>query len=191
MKRKIVGENVDPGALIDKNELLDVSAMTTELVSAYIGVGSNLNCPAEQIRKAVQQLGRFPETRFCTVSSLYQSEPIGVGEQPDFINAVVYLKTSLTPYALLKLLLQVESNFGRVRGPKNGEARILDLDLLLYSRQIIESDRLIVPHPRMHQRRFVLLPLEEIAPALEIPGYGAINLLIQNCEPHRVECLQA
>lgn len=164
--------------------------MTSETVSAYVGIGSNLNRPAEQIKRAVLRLSQFPQTRFCTVSSLYQSEPIGVDPQPDFVNAVVCLKTSLAPFAFLKLLLQLESNFGRVRGPKEGEARILDLDLLLYGRQIIESDRLIIPHPRMYKRRFVLLPLAELAPCLEIPRYGAIGQLIKNCEAQRVECIE-
>jgi len=133
-------------------------------------------------------LDQLPDTRLTAVSSLYQSEPLGVGPQPDFINAVASLETQLAPFALLKLLLQLESEFGRVRQPnKVGAARTLDLDLLLYDRQIIESDALVIPHPRLHQRRFVLLPLAELSPDLDIPRQGAITSLIRNIAAQRVE----
>ncbi|MFC1664398.1 2-amino-4-hydroxy-6-hydroxymethyldihydropteridine diphosphokinase [Pseudomonadota bacterium] len=164
--------------------------MTVEEVSAYIGIGSNLDRPIEQIKRAVPLLGEFSNSRICGISSLYLSEPVGVGAQADFVNAVVCLNTSLDPIVLLKLLLQLESDFGRVRAPEGGEARTLDLDLLLYGNQVIDTHSLIVPHPRLYQRRFALLPLAELAPGLQIPTYGVIEDLIQDCEVQRVERIE-
>lgn len=158
------------------------------MTTAFVGIGSNLNCPSNQVRGAVPLLGQLPHTRLSAVSSLYQSAPVGVDPQPDFVNAVANLDTELAPFTLLKLLLQLESNFGRVRQPNvMGAARTLDLDLLLYGRQIIESDTLLIPHPRLHQRRFVLLPLMELSPDMEIPRYGAITHLVRDTVAQRVE----
>ena len=164
--------------------------MGAESVSAYVGLGSNLHQPKEQIDRAIPLLGKFPGTWISGISSLYQSAPIGVGPQSDFINAVVCLSTTVDPFKLLQLLLQLEADFGRVRASEGGNARTLDLDLLLHGTQIIDTFELILPHPRMHQRRFVLLPLLELAPGLEIPPHGDIEQLIETCEPQRVERLR-
>lgn len=145
--------------------------------TAFIGLGANLGDPEAQVRRAVVALGQLPEMRLVAASSLYRSAPIGVGPQPDFVNAVARIETTLGPWALLEALLAEEARFGRER-PSPGAARTLDLDVLLYEDRVIAEAGLTVPHPRMHERAFVLAPLVEIAPDIEIPGRGAARALL-------------
>ena len=135
--------------------------------NAYVALGSNLSDPVLQVNHAFAALNTIPRTNVINQSSLYKTAPIGYDNQPDFINAVAELMTELSPEALLKELLLIESSFGRERSIPNAP-RILDLDLLLYENVIQKTSFLTLPHPRMHERGFVLLPLAEIAPTLMI-----------------------
>lgn len=138
---------------------------------AYVALGSNLADPVDQVRRAMEALSELPSVHVAARSSLYRTAPWGYAAQPDFINAVVRLSTSLTAHELLTHLLALEIRWGRVRTMPNGP-RILDLDLLLYDDERIAEPDLLVPHPRMHERAFVLAPLLEIAPSIAIPGIG-------------------
>ena len=142
-------------------------------VVAHVALGSNLEQPTAQVRKAFEELANLPDTRFLARSSLYRTAPVGKADQPDFINAVASLETGLAAIDLLDALLEIEARHARVRSEPNAP-RTLDLDLLLYGGQVIREARLEVPHPRMHERAFVLLPLAEIAPDLIIPGHGKV-----------------
>ena len=134
---------------------------------AYIGLGSNLESPIEQVREALTELARLPLSRLVAASSLYASRPVGPQDQPDFINAVAALETRLSPLALLDQLQALEQQHRR-RRQRHWGPRTLDLDLLLYANDHINSPRLRVPHPQMTARAFVLLPLAEIAPCRPI-----------------------
>jgi 2-amino-4-hydroxy-6-hydroxymethyldihydropteridine diphosphokinase len=140
---------------------------------AYIALGSNLCDPASQVKKAFIALEKIPRTKVTQCSSLYQSEPVGYDNQPDFINAVAEVHTDASPETLLKALLDIEQAFGRER-PFPNAPRILDLDLLCYDTLVQKTPFLTLPHPRMHLRGFVLLPLAEIAPELVIPSNDVI-----------------
>ena len=155
--------------------------MSEAAVTAYIGLGSNLENPRDQVTRALEELAAIPETTLIDASSLYRSAPIGPEGQPDYINAVARLKTRLSPLQLLDALQTIEDAHGRVREERWG-ARTLDLDLLLYGEQHIQHERLTVPHPEMHRRAFVLVPLAEIAPELEIPAKGGVMSLLERCE---------
>lgn len=155
-------------------------------VQAFIALGSNLKNPAAQITKAFGKLGELPGTSLLRQSSLYHSKPWGYDNQPDFINAVAEISTSLEPLELLHALLALEDSFGRER-PFPNAPRVLDLDLLLYDDQVMDKPELTLPHPRMHERAFVLLPLAEIAPGLKIPGKGQITELLAACPGQGVE----
>lgn len=140
-------------------------------ITAYIGLGANLNDPAAQVEYALAELDRLPTTHLIARSSLYASAPVGYVDQPDFINAVARIETALAPRALLAALLDIEHRHGRERSFRNAP-RTLDLDLLLYGDAHFHEDHLSLPHPRMTERAFVLLPLTEIAPDIVIPGRG-------------------
>jgi 2-amino-4-hydroxy-6-hydroxymethyldihydropteridine diphosphokinase len=140
-------------------------------VIAYVGLGANLGDPAETIRQALRDLEALPHTELSGASSLYRSAPLGFEAQPPFINAVARLSTRLSARALLDGLLALEARAGRRRSFANAP-RTLDLDLLLYDELRLDEPGLCVPHPRMHQRRFVLEPLIELEPACVIPGRG-------------------
>jgi 2-amino-4-hydroxy-6-hydroxymethyldihydropteridine diphosphokinase len=140
---------------------------------AYVALGANLGDPAATVRAAFGALANLPESRVVHCSSLYRTAPVGLTEQPEFVNAVAMLETTLAPEALLNALLEVEQRFGRIRAEKNGP-RTLDLDLLLYDDQFVDQPHLTLPHPRLHLRAFVLYPLAEIAPTLAIPGRGPV-----------------
>jgi 2-amino-4-hydroxy-6-hydroxymethyldihydropteridine diphosphokinase len=135
------------------------------VTTAYIGIGSNLDDPRAQVLQAFTELDRLPHSRVVKKSSLYRSAPIGHAAQPDFINAVAQLETGLPAERLLAELQEVEARHGRVRSFPNAP-RTLDLDVLLYGNAEIRSTTLTVPHPRMHERAFVLKPLLEISPQL-------------------------
>lgn len=155
-------------------------------LSAFVGLGANLGEPEAQVRRAIAALRGLPRTRLVATSSLYRSAPVGVGEQPDFINAVAKVETTLSARELLDELLAMEARFGRER-PSPGAPRTLDLDLLLYGDQVIAEPGLAVPHPRMHERAFVLAPLAEVAPDTTIPGKGRAGALLRACADQKVE----
>ena len=141
--------------------------------TAYIALGANLGNPTAAVLAAFAALANLPESRVERCSSLYRTAPVGILSQPDFVNAVALLETTLPPEALLDALLDIEARFGRVRRERNGP-RTLDLDLLLYDNIELDLPRLTLPHPRLHLRAFVLLPLAEIAPDLAIPRRGSL-----------------
>lgn len=140
-------------------------------ILAYIALGANLGDPASQVETACQELARLPETRLARRSALYVSKPVGYADQPDFVNAVVGVHTRLSPRDLMQALLDIEARHGRDRTFKNAP-RTLDLDLLLYDGLVMHAPGLTLPHPRMTERPFVLLPLADIAPDAIIPGHG-------------------
>ena len=131
----------------------------------YVGIGSNLADPVRQVSAALRELDVLPHTRLVKQSSLYRSAPVGHDEQPDFVNAVAQLETALPAERLLAELHEIEARHGRTRSFPNSP-RTLDLDLLLYGDAVLALSALTVPHPRMHERAFVLKPLLEIAPQL-------------------------
>jgi len=139
---------------------------------AYVALGANLADPAAQIRAALEALTHLPQSRLLQASSLYRTAPVGIHDQPDFINAVARFETTLTPEAFLDALFVIEEQFGRRRDFHHAP-RTLDLDLLLYDEQTINTPRLTLPHPRMHLRAFVLAPLVEISSECSIPGRGS------------------
>ena len=149
------------------------------MTRTFVGLGSNLGDREGTLRAAVGRLRGLPETGVVRVSTLRDTEPVGYREQPRFLNGVVELETTLPPRALLVALLELEEAFGRDRGtvPPQGP-RTLDLDLLLYGQDRIDEPGLQVPHPRLHERRFVLVPLAELDPALEVPGKGPVETLL-------------
>lgn len=148
---------------------------------AYIGLGSNLNNPKEQIKQALLSLHNQEDIEIIGLSSLYQSRPIDNSSQPDYLNAVAKVNTHLTALELLRVCQHIEEAQHRVREKKWG-ARTIDLDIILYGVQVIASKELIVPHPQMMNRAFVLVPLAEIEPDLEVPILGDINKLLQEID---------
>lgn len=151
------------------------------LARAYIGLGGNLDDPAGRIkaaRAAIRALTGVSEAGF---SSLYRSAPMGPRDQPDYVNAVMAVDTTLAPLDLLDQVQAIETAAGRVRQGERWGPRTLDLDLLLYGDRAIRSERLTVPHPGLAAREFVLYPLREIAPELEIPGLGRLSELCASC----------
>lgn len=155
---------------------------------AFIGLGSNLAGPVDavsmdsqaQVQQALDSIAAHPDIKVRAVSSFFQTEAIGPGEQPDYINAAAQLETTLQPLQLLDFLQSIENQQGRVRTIRWG-ARTLDLDILLFDQQIIDSKRLQVPHPRIQERGFVLAPLYELAPDLQLPKGENIHQLLANC----------
>jgi 2-amino-4-hydroxy-6-hydroxymethyldihydropteridine diphosphokinase len=146
---------------------------------ALVGLGSNLDNPAHQVGRALDALAARTDLRLVRRSRLYHSMPWGKTDQPAFINAVAEIETELAPHALLRALLDTERGLGRIRGdtPRWGP-RVIDLDLLLYGSRMIDEDGLRVPHPHLHERAFVLLPLNELGPERIIPGHGTVAELL-------------
>jgi 2-amino-4-hydroxy-6-hydroxymethyldihydropteridine diphosphokinase len=153
---------------------------------AYVGLGSNLQGPAGQLANAFELLAAIPRTRLIGMSSFYRSAPFGGVEQPDFVNAAASLLTQLTPRELLDELQRIETQRGRERGEARWGPRVLDLDLLVYGDQQIEEPDLIVPHPGIAERNFVLLPLNEIASGLAVPGLGRISMIAVNIDEPKI-----
>jgi len=153
-------------------------------VRAYIGIGSNQDNPAARAQAAFEELERLPATRLVARSSLYGSKPMGPADQPDYVNAVAGVDTRMPALDLLQALAQIEDRQGRVRGTQKWGPRTLDLDLLLYGAQCIATPVLTVPHPGMHERDFVLVPLAEIAGDLDVPGRGSLSILAARCAQH-------
>ncbi len=150
------------------------------MVIAYIGLGSNLSEPIKQVESAILAIGKTPHSQIIQVSSLYLSKPMGPQDQGDYINAVLALETSLSAIKLLDALQAIENKAGRIRKENRWGARILDLDIILFGNDIINTDRLTVPHYGMCEREFVLLPLAEIASKLNLPNGDSVNFLSQN-----------
>lgn len=157
---------------------------------AYIGVGSNLEDPRQQVSKALAELDAIDSTRCAVCSSLYASTPMGPADQPDYINAVAGLDTALEPAKLLAELQTIESRHARVRGKQRWGPRTLDLDILLYADQTIDTDDLTIPHPGLHEREFVLYPLAEIVEDIAVPGRGLLSVLLKNCPRGALRRLQ-
>ncbi len=147
----------------------------------YIGLGSNLNNPEHQLRRALLALASLPGTRLTASSRAYPNPAIGPGRQPDYLNLVACLHTTLAPLPLLHALQAIEQAQGRVR-EQRWAARSLDLDLLLYGQQVIDSAELTLPHPRMRERSFVLVPLGELAPELVLPDGTPLTNLLRHCK---------
>lgn len=148
-----------------------------EAVMAYVALGSNLDDPRAQVERGFGALAGLPDTTLLARSRLYRTPPWGLLDQPDFVNAVAKLGTTLSPRTLLEALLTIETRAGRARGIANGP-RTLDLDLLLYGDVAIDTPELALPHPRLADRAFVLLPLADLVPELEIPGRGRVADLL-------------
>src|SRR6185312_12840732 len=146
----------------------------------YVGLGSNLADPRAQVEHALHALERLPRTRFKQSSRLYRSAPWGWADQPEFVNAAVALQTELPPRELLDALLVIERAAGRARDTTRWGPRVLDLDILVYGDRLVDEPGLHVPHPHLHERAFVLLPLAEIAPDLLVPGRGRVGDLVQH-----------
>jgi len=141
---------------------------------AWIGVGSNLEDPRKQVQAALARLGQLPRTRLVSTSRLYRSRPLGPVAQPDFVNAVAGVVTQLDPPALLKGLKGIEKTTGRPERHERWGPRIIDLDLLAHGRERLTDTDLTLPHPGIVERNFVLYPLAEIAPDLDLPGLGRV-----------------
>jgi 2-amino-4-hydroxy-6-hydroxymethyldihydropteridine diphosphokinase len=153
------------------------------MVTAFVGIGSNLGEPERQIATALDQLAAEEGIELVAVSTLRETEPVGYLDQPNFLNGAAHIETALPARDLLKRLLAIEGRLGRVRGegPRFGP-RTIDLDLLVYGQERIEEPGLSVPHPRLAERRFALEPLAELAPGLEIPGLGPVQALLAELE---------
>jgi 2-amino-4-hydroxy-6-hydroxymethyldihydropteridine diphosphokinase len=159
-------------------------ASTASPVDAYVGLGSNLGDRAAEIERALAELAVLPATTLIANSSVYRSAPVNAGGD-DYFNAIAHLRTTLAPLELLRALQAIEQAHGRQR-PFANAPRTLDLDLLLYGAAVLTSDPLTLPHPRLHERAFVLAPLAEIAPALVVPGRGSVAALRERVAAQRV-----
>jgi 2-amino-4-hydroxy-6-hydroxymethyldihydropteridine diphosphokinase len=149
------------------------------MIRCYLGLGANLQDPSAQLVQAIASLQKLPQSNLIEVSDFYATKPIGPQDQPDYVNAVACIDTSLSPLDFLDALQSIENTQGRVRKEHWG-ARTLDIDILLYGDQVINTERLIVPHAFMHERAFVLYPLSSIAPSLALPnGQSMVTLLAQ------------
>jgi len=158
------------------------------MTPVYVGLGSNIGEPRQQLDLAIQELKRLPDTNFIQVSGLYASAPHGYLNQPDFLNAVAHLDTGLSPEPLLDHLQEIEERHGRERSFANAP-RTLDLDLLLYGDRVLDTPRLTLPHPRMHERAFVLQPLLELDSEISIPGKGKASTLLSACGSQKIKRL--
>lgn len=153
-------------------------------VRVYIGIGSNLDDPVAQVKDAMEELEMLPDTITVARSSLYSNKPMGPQDQPDFVNAVVGIDTLLSAEDLFDRLVKIEELAGRERGDEKWGPRVIDLDLLMYGKKKISTDELTVPHPGLHERDFVIVPLAEVAGNLNIPGHGLLSTLINRVENH-------
>lgn len=163
----------------------------SRLVPAYVALGSNLDDPRAQVERAMAALDQLPQSRCVLRSSIYRSRPFGPVEQPDFINAVAGLLTALEPATLLASLQALETSLGRERPVVRWGPRRIDLDLLVHGSARIAQPGLEVPHPGIAARAFVLAPLAEIAPDLEVPGVGRVSALLAKLDSTELERLAA
>jgi 2-amino-4-hydroxy-6-hydroxymethyldihydropteridine diphosphokinase len=150
--------------------------------TVYIGLGSNLADPQQQLHSALHAIAAVRATRVVRHSRFYRTEPWGKSDQPEFINAVAEIETGLSARDLLDALLSIEQRAGRQRDKERWGPRILDIDILLYGQEIIDETSLHVPHPHMHDRAFVIVPLADIAPNLQIPGMGRIGDMLEHVD---------
>ena len=147
------------------------------MTRAYVGLGANLGSREETLHRAVELLGDADGVEVVAVSELHETDPVGVVDQPRFLNGAVEVETTRTSRELLDLLLEIERSLGRVRAERWGP-RTVDLDLLVYGDEIVDEPGLRVPHPHLHERRFALEPLADLDPELEVPGRGAVSTLL-------------
>ena len=165
-----------------------MSAVPTPTTIAFVALGSNLEQPQIQVRRGFDELAALSKTKLLSCSSLYTSAPVGYADQPDFVNAVAKIETALSAREVLEALLAIELKHGRQRSLPNGP-RTLDMDLLLYGGLQHHEAGLTIPHPRMHERAFVLLPLTEIAPDAVIPGKGPAREWLEKCADQQLRKL--
>ena len=159
--------------------------------TAYIGLGSNMNNPIEQITQACVEISHLDNIELIRLSGLYRSSPLGPQDQPDYVNAVAKIATTLVPRVLLSRLKALEKAHGRASTELRWGPRPLDLDILLYDQLMISSGSLTIPHPGLFERAFVLYPLREIEPdRFNIPGHGSLDALINKCPKHDLEFIQ-
>ena len=163
--------------------------MAAQTHTAFVALGANIGEPLRQIEAAFAALAALPGTRVLARSSLYRSAPVGYADQPDFINAVAMIETALAPHALLDALLAIERAHGRIREFPNAP-RTLDLDIVLYGDVVLQEPGLTIPHARMLERAFVMLPLAEIAPDAVVPGQGRVSDLARRVDAASVAQLQ-
>ncbi len=155
------------------------------MTTAYIALGSNLASPLEQVNAAVQAIGEIPDSRIVAVSSFYRTPPLGPQDQPDYLNAAVALETTLAPEELLNHTQRIELQQGRVRKAERWGPRTLDLDIMLFGDEVINTERLTVPHYDMKNRGFMLWPLFEIAPDLTFPESTPLGEYLARCFPQK------
>lgn len=161
-----------------------------DTVRAFVGLGGNIGDVANTLMEAIWAIEALPQTSVRSQSGLYRSPPWGRTDQDPFINAVVELQTRLAPMVLLDSLIEIEEKFGRVRSAdERWGPRTLDLDLLLFGEQTIQSPGLCIPHPHLHERGFVLVPLAQIAPNLDVPGQGRVADLLAAIDASGVEAI--
>ena len=160
------------------------------LIPAYVAIGANLRDPVQQVMAGVEALAMLPNTRLAAVSPLYRSAPVGYADQPDFVNGVAKIETALAPRELLDALLGIERGFGRVREVKNGP-RTLDLDIVLYGDTQVNEPGLVIPHPRMQERAFVVVPLADIDPDQIVPGLGRAGDLLAGVDATSLKKIEA
>lgn len=157
------------------------------MTAVYIGIGANLGNPIVTMEQATLALAKLPETNLLLHSRLYRSKPLGPSDQPDYSNAVALIDTTLSPLALLDELQALEIRLGRQPSHLRWGPRVIDLDILLYGQEIIQHERLTIPHPGLDKREFVLYPLAEIAPDLILPTGASILTLKELCDPRGIE----
>jgi 2-amino-4-hydroxy-6-hydroxymethyldihydropteridine diphosphokinase len=162
--------------------------MAPSPVRAFVGLGANLGDARSTVREALRELAAIPGVELVATSAIYRTAPIDAAG-PSFVNVVAELRTTLVPHALLDRLQAIERTHGRER-PYRNAPRTLDLDLLLHGETVVDDDRLTLPHPRMHERAFVLVPLADVAPDLVLPGRGPVGALAQTLSGQQVVRLQ-
>ena len=165
-------------------------SVAATLERVFVAMGANIGDPVAQLDAARAAMDQLPETRLLACSSYYRSAPVGYVDQPDFVNAVAMMDTALPPRLLLHHLLDIERAQGRIRAFPNAP-RMLDLDIVLYGARVIDEDGLTIPHARMLGRAFVMLPLAELAPEVEIPGCGQAALLAARLASEDIAVLRA
>ncbi|MGD8109897.1 2-amino-4-hydroxy-6-hydroxymethyldihydropteridine diphosphokinase [Vibrio sp. TRT 21S02] len=161
------------------------------MITAYIAVGSNLSDPVTQANSAIDALKTLPKSTLLQASMLYSSSPMGPQDQPDYINAVVAIETELTPLELLNCTQAIEQEQGRVRKDERWGPRTLDLDIILYGNEVMDSERLTIPHYGMKEREFVLYPLAEIAPSLTLPDGTELSELLKQVDRNGLRIWQS
>lgn len=160
-------------------------------MKAWLGLGSNMQQPALQLSRALKRLAAADQVEILKTSSFYSTPPWGDELQDDFVNAVVQVETSLDPVALLHVAQAIEAVMGRQRDGRRWGPRLIDIDLLLYGDEQLQTDELELPHPRMHERAFVLKPMCELESQLDIPGHGLVENLLKTLDSNGIRRLEA